>query len=109
MKIFIYSTQREISQIISDHLSFKGNHCIPFETPEDLSSLIKTMKEGPDLLILDYLTYNHDIFNIYSYLREINTGCSLEKYSGISYALVSTTRLQHIRRNLYKARRADYF
>ncbi len=72
MKIFIYSPQREISQIISDHLSFKGNHCIPFETTEDLSSMVRNMHKGPDLLILDYLSYNHEIFSINKYLKSIN-------------------------------------
>ena len=71
MKIFIYSPQREISQIISDHLSGKTNHCIVFEKLDDLSSLIRSMAEGPDLLILDYLSYNHELFNIYAYLKKI--------------------------------------
>ncbi len=71
MKIFIYSPQREISQIISDHLSYKGNHCIPFANFEDLSSLMRNMEKGPDLLILDYLTFNHDIFNIYTYFKRL--------------------------------------
>lgn len=93
MKIFIYSTQREISQIISDHLSFKGNHCIPFETSEDLSSLVKTMKEGPDLLILDYLSYNHDIFNIYSYLRGINRPIPVIFYN--DPCITRSTRVAH--------------
>lgn len=72
MKIFIYSRQPEISQIISDHLSSKTNHCIAFEKLDDLSGLIRSMDKGPDLLILDYLTYNHDLFNIYEYLRKID-------------------------------------
>lgn len=77
MKIFIYSPQREISQIISDHLSYKGNHCIPFATIEDLSSLMRTMQSGPDLLILDYLSFNHDIFNIFSYFKKLNKSVPL--------------------------------
>lgn len=71
MKIFIYSPQREISQIISDNLSYKGNQCIVFITLEDLSSFVRTMEKGPDLLILDYISFNHDIFNIYAYLKLI--------------------------------------
>lgn len=71
MKIFIYSPQREISQIIADNLSGKTNHCIVFEKLDDLSSLIRSMAKGPDLLILDYLTYNHELFNIYAYLKKI--------------------------------------
>lgn len=71
MKIFIYSPQKEISQIISDHLSCKNSQCIAFETIEDLFNLIHTMKEGPDLLVMDYLSFNHDLFNIFEYLKRI--------------------------------------
>lgn len=72
MKIFIYSRQPEISQIISDHLTSKTDHCIAFERLDDLSGLIRSMDKGPDLLILDFLTYNHDLFNVYEYLHKIN-------------------------------------
>ncbi len=70
MKIFVYSPQREISQIISDHLSSKGNYSIAFESSSDLSALMNNMQKGPELLILDYLTFNHDIFNIYTHLKK---------------------------------------
>ncbi len=38
---------------------------------ENLSALVRSMQKGPDLLIFDYLTFNHDIFNIYQYLKLI--------------------------------------
>lgn len=70
MKIFIYSLKREISQIICDHLTDKGNLCYSFITQSDLTSAIRNQKTLPDLLILDYLLFNHDIFNIYTYLED---------------------------------------
>lgn len=72
LKIFIYSPQTEISQIISDNLCGGGNQCVVFETLDNLSSMIKNMSKGPDLLLLDYTTFNHDIFNIHAYLKKIN-------------------------------------
>ncbi len=72
MKIFIYSPQREISQIISDHLNACGNCCLIFITATDLIEEISNRKKQPDLLILDYLSFNHDIYNIYDYLSSIN-------------------------------------
>ncbi len=39
---------------------------------ENLSALVRSMPKGPDLLIFDYLSFNHDIFNIYHYLKAIN-------------------------------------
>ena len=72
MKIFIYSPQREISYIIADTLSCNGNHCIAFERADDLSSLLRNMIKGPDLLILDYLSFNHDLFDINKYFKCLN-------------------------------------
>ena len=72
MKIFIYSPRREISQVIADNLTGKTNHCIVFEKLDDLSGLIRSMAKGPDLLILDYTTYNHELFNVYEYLKKIH-------------------------------------
>ena len=72
MKIFIYSPQREISYIIADTLSSNGNHCIAFENADDLSSLLHNMIKGPDLLILDYLSFNHDLFDVNKYFKYQN-------------------------------------
>lgn len=93
MKVFIYSLQREISQIISDHLSDKGHLCFAFNTMSDLSESVRNLKTLPDLLVLDYLTFNHDIFNVYEYLEQINL-----KFPVIFYndpCLVRSTRALH--------------
>ena len=65
MKVVIYSPVPEISQIIAKHLIYAGHKCVIFENLEDLSSLIRNLKKGPDLIILDYLSFNHDLFNVY--------------------------------------------
>ena len=93
MKIFIYSRHREISQIIADHLSYKGNHCIPFFTLSDLSSMMKNLQVGPDLLILDYLTFNHDIFNVYTYFKSLNKSIPVIFYN--DPCLTRSTRALH--------------
>ena len=67
MKIFIYSPQVEISQIISDHLQEKGNLCFVFQDFSDLTCEVMNQKKQPDLLVLDYLSFNHDLFNIYEF------------------------------------------
>lgn len=72
MRIFIYARQHEISQIISDHLSEKGNLCFAFANQPDVSMAVRNQKKLPDLMILDYMLYNHDIFNIYTYMDEVN-------------------------------------
>ena len=93
MKLFIYSPQREIGQIISDHLSAQGNHCFAFETLEDLYSLITSMTKYPDLLILDYLSFNHDIFNIYTYLKSLDANLPVIFYN--DPCLTRSTRAAH--------------
>ncbi len=67
MKVFIFSKQREIAQVISDHLSDKGHLCFPFFKLEDLRSIIEKTDNRPDLLILDYMTFNHAMFDIYHF------------------------------------------
>ena len=93
MKVFIYSLQREISQIISDHLSDKGHLCFTFNTLSDLSESVRNLKTMPDLLILDYLTFNHDIFNVYEYLDQINIKMPVIFYN--DPCLLRSTRALH--------------
>lgn len=64
MIIYIYSTQPEIGQIIHDHLTSKGNLCFSFDNPDNIADTINKLKYYPDLLILDYTIYNHDLFNL---------------------------------------------
>lgn len=113
MKIFIYSPQREISQIIADNLTEKTNHCIVFEKLDDLSSLIRSMDKGPDLLILDYLTYNHELFNIYAYLKKIEKQFPVIFYN--DPCITRSSRFAHwksmleITQNSYENKDFSYF
>ena len=93
MKIFIYSPQREISQIISDHLAAKGNRCIVHYTTEDLVTDISALKKMPDLLILDYLSYNHDIYNIYENFEKLNLNLPVIFFN--DPCLTRSTRTNH--------------
>lgn len=93
MRVFIYSRQHEIAQIICDHLISKGNLCFAFASPSELSMAVRNQKKLPDLLILDYTIYNHDIFNLYSYMDEVNL-----KFPVIFYndpCLIRSNRADH--------------
>lgn len=72
MVIFIYSPQRDISQIISDHLSEKGNICFVFTNQNEIITALKNLLKRPDLVILDYMCFNHDSFNIFQHFKEHN-------------------------------------
>lgn len=63
MMIIFLTVQPEICHIMSAKLH---NHsCYIFSQPEHFFSIIRNMKVPPDLLVLDYTLFNHDIFNIY--------------------------------------------
>ena len=51
------------------------------------------MKVLPDLLILDYLTFNHDIFNVYDYMDNLNIKVPLIFYN--DPCLLRSTRALH--------------
>jgi len=93
MKIFIYSLKREISQIISDHLSDKGHLCISFNSQTDISFAIRNQKKLPDLMLLDYLLFNHDIFNLYNYLEEVDLSFPVIFYN--DPCLIRSSRAAH--------------
>ena len=93
MKIFIYSPQREISQIISDHLTSYGNSCLIFFSISELIDEITNLKKLPDLLILDYLSFNHDIFNIYDSFENYHVILPVIFYN--DHCLTRSTRTSH--------------
>ncbi|MCR4578892.1 MAG: hypothetical protein K5681_00950 [Treponema sp.] len=72
MKLFIYSTQKELNTILQDHFSAKGHLCVVFDGLEHFFGSIEKTNNPPDLMILDYLIYNHDIFNLFNYLESQN-------------------------------------
>ena len=93
MKVFIYSPQGELSQIISDHLSDKGHLCFPFGSMSDLSLSLRSLNKMPDILIMDYMSFNHDIFNIYKYFEETNIKVPVIFYN--DPCLLRSTRASH--------------
>lgn len=71
MTVYLFSRCYEIGQILNDHLLSKGYSCFLFSNKNDLVTAVTNLKVLPDLLILDYQTFNHDFFNIYQHLYEI--------------------------------------
>lgn len=69
MRVYIFSPQVEIAELIADNLTDKENMCIVFPTFTQLYDEIKNSRKYPDLLIFDYMMYNHDNFNIAEFMR----------------------------------------
>ena len=93
MRIFIYARQHEISQIISDHLSEKGNLCFAFANQPDVSMAVRNQKKLPDLMILDYTLYNHDILLSSCSMKHINLLITLQQQNNISSTMTITNTL----------------
>lgn len=65
MKFVIYSyNQPEISQIIAERLRIEGYQGESFSDSLKMFETIKIMHIKPDVIILDYQTFNHDIYDI---------------------------------------------
>ncbi len=69
MRLYILSTQPEINTILHDHFTEKGYLCVTFKGLEEFFMSIEHNVSPPELIILDYVIFNHDIFNIYNYLE----------------------------------------
>lgn len=72
MRVYIYSLQLEIAELIADNLTDKDVFCIPFPTFDQLYEEIKNSKKYADLLILDYLIYNHESYSLTASFKENN-------------------------------------
>lgn len=67
MTIYFASQEPEICHIFSKE--FPEHSCFIFTGFASLMDMIKKLSIMPDLLVLDYLLYNHDIFDIF---KEMN-------------------------------------
>ncbi len=64
MRVYIHSPQVEIAEIIADHLREEKHTCYVYRDFMELFVSIINQKTPPDLLIMDYLSYNHDNYSI---------------------------------------------
>lgn len=93
MNVFVYSTQPYIGQIICDHLTEKGHLCFCFNSQEEISITLMKIQTPPDLLVLDFISYNHDDFNIYNFLANQKLTLPLIFYN--EPCLTMSTRSRH--------------
>lgn len=73
MTIYFYTLQKNVCRKIAERLEEGGHICCIYTDMNDFYNALLNMKEFPDLLLIDYLTYDHNTFNIYRYMREV--GC----------------------------------
>lgn len=67
MTIFLVSTQPEICHIIAK--KFPQHSCFVFSSLPRFTQMLDDLNRMPDLVIMDYLTFNHDIYNVYGEMK----------------------------------------
>ena len=75
MTFYFYTTHRKACKKIAKALEENGHTCKIYTDADEFYQSILKIKTYPDLLLIDYLTYDHIIFNIYRYMHDI--GCSI--------------------------------
>jgi DNA-binding response OmpR family regulator len=71
MTIYFYTRQKKVCKKIADILEEQNNICCIYTDEGEFYKALSNMKKYPDLLLLDYLVFNHDVFNVYRYMQEI--------------------------------------
>ena len=75
MTFYFYTKHRKACKKITKALEENGHTCNTYINSDEFYKSILKIKTCPDLLLIDYLTYDHSIFNIYRYMHDI--GCSI--------------------------------
>ena len=69
MLIFFLTDQPEICHIMADRLTEHSSHI--FTNVSDIYDAVQSLRVPPDLFVVDYSMYNHEIFNLSEYMEEI--------------------------------------
>ena len=93
MNVCIYTPILELAEILTQKIESTGQNCFKFNSQESLVEFLASVKYLPDLLILDYTTINHNLFNIYTELQSIDKLFPIIFYN--DPCLVSKDRTKH--------------
>ncbi|HAH63641.1 MAG TPA: hypothetical protein DCL73_16270 [Treponema sp.] len=81
MTIYFYTRQRKVCRRIAYILEENNNVCCIYTEENEFYTAVMNMKKYPDLLLLDYLVYNHDAFNVYRFMNDIDCKIPLLFYN----------------------------
>ena len=70
MIIYFHSKQRVVCRKIADILEKQGHVCSIYTVLSQFYGAVSNMNKKPDLLVLDYTAFNHDVFNVYRFMQE---------------------------------------
>lgn len=91
MTIFFVSPEPEICHILSKQLS--QHNCFVFSSFTNLINMLSSLSTMPDLLVMDYLSFNHDLFDIYKEMNKNSAYIPLIFYNDPT--LILPTRSLH--------------
>lgn len=69
MNILLVIPQIYVAGAIATMCEREGNKCTLFTLPSEFFTMIENIRQEPDLIVLDYTSFNHTIFNVYRYMK----------------------------------------
>lgn len=72
MIIYFLTKQLPICKKLAEKLEIIDAKCVLFTKPSQLTELILSELETPDLLVIDYLSFPHQFFSVYDYMKSLN-------------------------------------
>lgn len=81
MTIAFLTKQYEVCQRIAERMKLPELNCMIFRTLSDMHQYFSTKKKFPDMMIFDYMMYNHDFVNPYEEMKNMNMNHPLIFYN----------------------------
>ncbi len=74
MRVYIFSLQQNLdfARKIYDFLNLKGHSAKLFDSDSQFFNFVYKKEEIPDFVVYDYFLFNHNIFNIYNFMKGEN-------------------------------------
>ncbi|MEE0886906.1 MAG: hypothetical protein UIB61_08365 [Treponema sp.] len=74
MRVYIFSLPQnlEIARKIQDFLNLKGHSVKLFDSDSQFFSFVYQKEKIPDFVVYDYLFFNHNLWNIYNFMKSEN-------------------------------------
>lgn len=74
MRVYIFSLPQNLdfARKIHDFLNLKGHSAKLFDSDSQFFNFVYKKEEIPDFVVYDYFLFNHNIFNIYNFMKGEN-------------------------------------
>ncbi len=81
MTIAFLTKQYEVCRRIAERMNLPELSCMIFSTLSDMHEYFSKKKKFPDMMIFDYMMYNHDFVNPYEEMKNMNMNHPLIFYN----------------------------